>query len=216
MLQDLPELDSIDAIVFDLGEVIIDLDPNAVLNGFIRHTNGISNQDIVNSLINTPTFLDFETGKLGHQEFISAVNSFLGISLEENEFRAIWNSMLLPIKKDRIEMVEKLRKTHKVYFLSNTNSLHQEQFDSMIRNDGKYECLSDMVDHAVYSHQVGMRKPDEIIYRHIVKVTGKSAERILFLDDKEENIREASRIGIKSMIVKEASDLPGKFEKKLS
>ena len=215
VLHSLPELDNFDAVIFDLGEVIIDLDPAAVVEKFSAHLDPKRKGVVSELIVKSNALYEFETGKMDEETFISNVNDVLDINLDREEFISIWNSMLLPIKEERIQMLENLKKSHRVFFLSNTNQIHQGKFDEMIREAGTYEKLSEVVEEAIYSHVVGMRKPEKEIYTYIIDVIGTNPEKVLFLDDKEENIVAASQMGINGMIVRNASALPEMFEERI-
>ncbi|MGA7157316.1 MAG: HAD family phosphatase [Acidobacteriaceae bacterium] len=58
-----------------------------------------------------------------------------------------------------------------------------------------FPALSDF-SHHTFSHRLGIAKPDAAIYRHAVEGLGVGAGEILFVDDKEENIRAAREAGM--------------------
>ncbi len=59
----------------------------------------------------------------------------------------------------------------------------------------RFPALADL-SHHTFSHRLGVAKPDAAIYRHAVEGLGAPAEDILFVDDKEENIRGAREAGM--------------------
>ena len=67
--------------------------------------------------------------------------------------------------------------------LSNTQNVHVRAFHRM----GHFAAF----DPVFYSCEIGLCKPDEAIYRHVVATLGLPAERIVFIDDLEENIEGA-------------------------
>jgi putative hydrolase of the HAD superfamily len=52
---------------------------------------------------------------------------------------------------------------------------------------------------AMSSCYVGLRKPDLAIYRRALDILGRPAERILFIDDREENVASARAAGMKTI-----------------
>ena len=50
--------------------------------------------------------------------------------------------------------------------------------------------------HRTFSHRLGMAKPDRAIYLHAAEGLGVSPEKILFIDDREENIAAARAVGM--------------------
>ena len=71
------------------------------------------------------------------------------------------------------------------------------------------------------SWQVGKRKPEEEVFRYTLEKLGVSAEEAVFVDDKEENIAAARRLGLKTVlarspeqVVREVSQILGEFDRK--
>lgn len=194
------KLSTIDTVIFDLGQVIVDLDAPAVVTEFARLTKG-ANRDFKELLEESSYLFDYEVGKLTDQEFVEAANLFWGAQISEDEFRYAWNLMIKSISIERLRLMEKLMTTHKVLILSNTNAMHELYFDGMVR-DLTGRPMSDYAHTAYYSHRIGYRKPNEAIYRYIIEEQGLSPQKALFLDDKPENIMAARNVGLLAEQVK--------------
>jgi putative hydrolase of the HAD superfamily len=52
---------------------------------------------------------------------------------------------------------------------------------------------------ALSSCYLGLRKPEPAIYRRALEILGRSAERVLFIDDREENVAGAITAGMKAI-----------------
>jgi putative hydrolase of the HAD superfamily len=59
--------------------------------------------------------------------------------------------------------------------------------------------LRDYFKVALSSCYLGLRKPEPAIYRRALDILGRPAERILFIDDRAENVAGAAAAGIKAM-----------------
>lgn len=59
--------------------------------------------------------------------------------------------------------------------------------------------LREVFDAAFSSCYLGLRKPQPAIYRRALDILGKPAERILFIDDRQENAAAAAAAGIKAI-----------------
>ncbi|MFB4313281.1 HAD family hydrolase [Actinomadura sp. 21ATH] len=66
-------------------------------------------------------------------------------------------------------------------------------------NDYPRDLWSDLFDAVVISCEVGMRKPDERIFRHAVELVGLPPERCVFIDDIEHNCAAAEALGMKAV-----------------
>jgi putative hydrolase of the HAD superfamily len=54
---------------------------------------------------------------------------------------------------------------------------------------------------------VGLRKPDEAIYRLALEVTQQTAGRCVFIDDREENLVSPRRLGVRTIHFQNAAQL---------
>jgi putative hydrolase of the HAD superfamily len=73
--------------------------------------------------------------------------------------------------------------------------------------------LNSYFDVALSSCYLGLRKPDAAIYRRALDILGKPAGRILFIDDREENVAGAAVAGIKAIRFEGAKCLRIELEK---
>jgi len=199
-------------IVFDLGEVIIDLQPEKVIEGLVEVTGNENGQYLRDLIISSPELYQFEVGKITEEEFLFAVNSHLQSAMTITKFQEIWNKMLKPVAKEKVELLNGLRKNHKILFLSNTNITHQKEFDRMISEHHGIEALEHLVDEALYSHLVGMRKPEPEIYELLVEKAGSKPDEIVFIDDRVENIESAKKLGIGGVVLGKPTDLLKLFD----
>lgn len=67
--------------------------------------------------------------------------------------------------------------------------------------------------HSTFSHNLGLAKPDERIYRHAITAVGEPAEAILFIDDRPENVEAARTLGIQSIQYTSHEDFVREFHK---
>lgn len=58
------------------------------------------------------------------------------------------------------------------------------------------DLFADLFDAVVISCEVGMRKPDERIFQHVLGLLGLDAAECAFIDDIEHNVRAAEAVGI--------------------
>ena len=57
----------------------------------------------------------------------------------------------------------------------------------------------ELFDVVIDSSQVGVRKPDERIYRELIRRVGRPAAEVVFIDDLPENVEPAQRLGIRAV-----------------
>ena len=62
-----------------------------------------------------------------------------------------------------------------------------------------HDLFTDLFDAVVISSEVGLRKPDERIFRHALGLLGLDAADCVFIDDIEHNVRAARALGIRGI-----------------
>jgi putative hydrolase of the HAD superfamily len=77
-----------------------------------------------------------------------------------------------------------------------SNSLGEEAYE--------WCDLELLFDHVVLSGNVGVRKPSRRIFRHALELSGAEPERALMVDDLEQNLLGASRVGIQTYLHRHA------------
>lgn len=193
-------LQGIDAIIFDFGNVLIDLDYPRVIRRFSEVAK--KNQEEIEELVVTsPVLQKFEMGMIGPDEFRANINKLLGTNMGERQFEDIWNSMLKSITKERMDKVLKIGERFDTFILSNTNMIHEIAYEEMIMEETGKFSLRDFVKEVYYSHEIGMRKPNLNCYNFVIEDIGLYASRMLFLDDRLDNVEAAKKAGMKAIQV---------------
>jgi epoxide hydrolase-like predicted phosphatase len=190
-------LNTIDAIIFDLGGVILNLDYNLTVKAFQKHIKNMQDDAFLGKKAQLHFFNQYEIGKITTENFIKEFNTHYETKLEQAEFEKCWNAMILDIPKERIELLKRLRKEGKqVFLLSNINEIHERAVLE------RYEVLKDetpffdLFNKAYYSHHIGMRKPDTEIFQFVLSEQKLAPEKTLFIDDSIQHIEGASQLGI--------------------
>ena len=120
-----------EAIIFDLGGVILNIDYNLTRQAFenygIYNFNEMYSQAAANDL-----FDDLETGKINEADFYKEFNTRAGIILSETKIQTAWNAMLLDFREKSLQFVGSLQSKYKLFLLSNTNHIHLAEFLSLI------------------------------------------------------------------------------------
>jgi len=194
------DLKDTETIIFDLGEVIIDLDSKRVIDQFQKYSDK-SAEDIIRLISKSQDLIDYEVGKMTDVEFCQVVNELLSIELSQASFEAIWNSFLGIIKLDKLYLMLDLKEKFNVLILSNTNAIHQRAFDRRVGEHIPSKTMADMVHTAYYSYELGLRKPDPHIYQKVIDLQNLNPAKTIFFDDRLENITAAQHSGIQAIQV---------------
>lgn len=169
--------------VLDLGGVLISVDEELFFRRLLaRCRPGAPARDL---------FLHhFERNRVACGGGFGAVYTALvreaGLDMTPEEFRLAWNDIFAP-HPAMIEVVAQLPRPR--YLLSNTNEPHVAWFRE------HYRPLLALFDHCVFSNEVGMRKPELAIYRHVGSLSRRPPHCHVFADDFQENVEGAVAAG---------------------
>ena len=195
-------------LLFDLGGVIIDIDPSITENKFKEISNksdskfkGLDYRNEKHSSELITMFFNYEQGFLTDSEFRDGIRKIGGIDRNDKEIDEIWNLVILKINKSVLELIIKLKKKYSIMVLSNTNNIHRVYFDLLTEKIFKNN-FSVLFDKVFYSYEMSCRKPDKIIYDKVVDSSGFRANDIIFFDDMKENIMAAENNGMNTYHVK--------------
>lgn len=188
----------IEAIVFDFGNVIIDIDLERTFQAFSTLIDRPI--DRVKSIFeNEQLFRRYEIGLFEDSEFRDIIRQALGFPFSDVEINNAWNALLLEVPYERIKLVQSLRATCPVYLLSNTNNIHIESCNKYFKQKFGIAKVADLFDEAFYSYEMGLWKPQNEIYETLLEKIGLKPNQVLFVDDNKANIESASKMGIQTI-----------------
>lgn len=202
---------NIDFFVFDLGGVIIDLDIPFTVNqlGKLLQNNGSTSTV---DFMAHPVHHAFEKGEIDDIVFRDEIRKAFREEWSDQEIDDIWNGMLKNIPLQKIRLLKELRKTHPVYMLSNTNSIHFQKVEEILLTDTGENGFAQLFDHLFLSYEMGCRKPDAIIYEKVVEKIGMPAEKGVFFDDTAPNLIGAQKVGLQTVLIDHPTALMDYFE----
>ena len=188
----------IKAIIFDFGNVIINIDLEKTFKAF-SEISYKSVEKIKEIFRENEIFKKYETGLFDDDEFREVIRQSLGFPLNDMEIDKAWNALLLDVPTHRIDFLEKLRLQVPIYLLSNTNSIHILACKSYFRKNYGYSNFLTLFKNSYLSYEMGLWKPDYSIYDAILKDLKLEPDEVLFLDDNADNISAASDLGIRTI-----------------
>ena len=185
-------------IVFDLGNTVIRFDHTISAKKFANLFR-IDSKKIYDIFFDSKLTRDFEAGLTSPREFYKRASELLGVKIPYNDFVAIWNDIFWA-DEEMCDLVRYLKGTYKLFLLSNINRLHFEYIRKKFDIIGAFDEL-------ILSFMVGAIKPDRIIYDDAVRRAGGRPEELLYVDDREDLIKEATALGIDSIRFEDADKL---------
>lgn len=183
------------AVVFDFGNVIINIDVEKTILAFSELTFK-SPARIKQFFADAEVFKKYETGFYSDDEFRDVIRQILSYPLNDQEIDQAWNALLLDVPKKRLDFLESLKMKYPIYLLSNTNNIHIEQCKQYFRTRFGIANFESIFNETFLSYKMGLWKPDYKIYDAVIDKVSLKPHEILFLDDNQDNIDAASDLGI--------------------
>ena len=185
-------------LLFDFGGVIIDIDYDATPAAMRRLSRAGSTIEFSQAR-QAALFDKFETGHLTPAEFRAGLRAAYDLDASDADLDAAWNAMLLDVPAERLALIGELRhQGHQTALLSNTNALHIAEINSRLaRQYGFTHGIADVLDRVFYSQEVGLRKPGEEIFRHVLREMNWRPEDVLFIEDSPQHVATARRLGLR-------------------
>jgi len=187
-------------IIFDFGGVIINIDYKLTAAAFQKM--GLSNFDELFSKAKQNQLFDlYEKGLITSHEFRTELRSVFNMKPSAELVTNAWNAMLLDLPPERLGLLEKLKRTHRTFLLSNTNELHIDAIFQTLEKEMGIPDLSVYFEKMYLSYKVKMRKPDAEIFQLVLKENRLQAKETLFIDDSVQHIEAAEKLGIDTYLL---------------
>jgi len=182
-------------IIFDLGGVILNINPALTVDAF-RNLGCKDFYEGDNESLCKELFYNLENGSSSPEVFRDNVRMMFVNHKNDEEIDRAWTAMILDIPAVRVRYLEELKKSYRIFLLSNTNEIHRRKFHRDFEAGFGYSFY-DLFERNFYSHEMGMRKPNLQIYLKALSTAGLVPEETLFIDDMEENTEAARSAGMK-------------------
>ena len=197
-------------IIFDFGGVICNIDHLIPERKFkelgIRNFDKMYSHAKQNNL-----FEDLEKNLISPQEFRNKIKFLIGGNINDEQIDEAWNSMILDIPKNKIDLLLKLKQQYRIFLLSNSNIIHYKVYINDFKAKSGLEKFSDLFEKAWFSFDLQMRKPVKEIYEFVLKDANLKPEETLFIDDSIQNIKPAEELGIQCIFLKNGMDILNLF-----
>ena len=182
----------IKTIFFDIGGVLIDIHPERTYQ-YLSDSADVE-VSMVKESFPWDAHDQYERGIMNNEDWFITYKESLPqpCCLKRSDFWNAWK-LLLGEEKNTVNILEALNKQYSIWLLSNTNPKHiQDEIE-------KRYLFPRLVNGAVYSFDVGVRKPEKEIYEIAMQRANANPQECLFIDDLLENIQAAKQIGIEGV-----------------
>jgi epoxide hydrolase-like predicted phosphatase len=182
---------SIRAVVFDLGGVLVRTENRAPRNQLAVRL-GLTYDELSALVFDSQSSHQAMKGEITTAEHWEAIRKTLGVS--KKEFLQVplefWGGDALD--EDLITYLRNLRPHYKTALLSNA----WDDLRQMIEEIWK---IDDAFDQILISAEVGLVKPDRLIYERIISDLGVKSDEAVFVDDFPQNVEAARTAGLEAI-----------------
>lgn len=175
-------------VIFDVGGVV---DMHAPVIPKIAHRLEISEQDFLR-LAGSERLHSLLTGQITADTFWKGFSQTSGKRVEEDLWAVYFDPKL---NEGVVQLIKNLKREARV--VAGTNTL-----------DSHYTIHQQRENYAVFdavyaSNRIGLAKPDPEFYRHILQAEAYPPTAVVFIDDIEQNVLAAEKLGIKGVLFDE-------------
>lgn len=175
----------IKAIIFDLGNVLIDVRWDLCLNIMRKDYPDIDIKFNNFFKEKVTLFQNYEMGKVSDDLFLDEIKKFTGVNYDDNYLAKIISEIFIK-KENIINSLPTLKNNYKLYMLSNTSSLHR------IYGWGDYDFVK-YFDHLFLSYEIGYIKPMDEIYQFVEGKINLNTDEFIYFDDIKQYIEAAKK-----------------------
>ena len=201
-------------IIFDLGGVLLDLDFAAPVAAF-QKLGAVGEHFIYHLVISDPVFLHMEMGLITPEEFREHIRIKLGNNdLPNAVIDSAWCSLLGSVPVEKVNLLENLSKSYRLFLYSNTNAIHIEYFKNRFLSEHHFGFES-LFENTFYSHVIHDRKPQSSGFEKVIGMADILPRETLFVDDFIQNIEAASKFGLQVLHYLPGTDLEKALKTKM-
>lgn len=191
----------IQAVLLDIGNVVLEIDFEKMV-GALVYPRSEAIESTMRALNDWEPYDAFERGGMTPEAFQEEVERLLGKRMTPKEFTFAWNAIFVGPVPGVEELLQAVSSRAALYGLSNANVIH------MTFAQSEYALLS-RFRHVYTSYELGARKPEALIYEKACRAIGVPPERVLFADDKPENVEGARRSGLNAELCDRSAERLG-------
>lgn len=196
----------IEALLFDLGGVVIDIDFERVWNSWARDA-ACEVDGLRHSIGRDATYLRYECGQIPLEDYFAHLRGAMNVALTDAQLLTGWNEIFIGEMPGIAKVLAELEPRLPLYAFSNTNRAHEEVWSV------RFADVLTRFQKVFVSSTMGLRKPDRASFDHVLAEMGVPASSILFFDDTLENIEGARAAGLHAAHTRSTADIVAALER---
>ena len=195
-------------IIFDLGAVLVNWQPNKLIEDVFnaqKETFNLKQKEDLLPIIKSTILNEMDRGTVSKKDVIKHFEKDFDTNLLKEIFKHVIKH--LQVLPQGVKILNKVKDLgYKTYILSNFS---KENFEAVSPN---YDFL-DKFDGAIISYKVKTIKPEPEIYKILLSTYSLNPSQSIFIDDKEENIIAGKTLGIDGIVCKNHNFVESELKK---
>lgn len=194
------EATKVQALLFDLGGVLIDVDFNRVLEHW-QPISRLSLEELKAAFSADLPYQQHERGEITAAEYFAHLAGSLQLQHDPVHITEGWNAIFGGEITETLRLVQEARTQIPCYVFSNTNATHQAVWTA------RYPSLAQSFERIFVSSEMGCRKPERRAFEYVAQAMGVPLNAIMFFDDHPDNVEGARAAGLQAVHVREPADV---------
>ncbi|WP_457278557.1 HAD family hydrolase [Polaromonas sp. P5_D5] len=190
----------IQALLFDLGGVLIDVDFNRVLE-YWQPISRLSLEELKATFSADLPYQQHERGEITAAQYFAHLAANLELQDDPVRIAEGWNAIFGGEITETFSLVQEARAHLPCYVFSNTNAAHQVAWTAL------YPRLAQSFERIFVSSEIGYRKPERRAFEYVADAMGVPLNAILFFDDHPDNVEGARAAGLQAVHVRGPADV---------
>ena len=190
----------IEALLFDLGGVVIEVDFDRVFRSWARLSR-LSFQEIRRRFSMDAMYGRHERGELAAAEYFNYLREVLALDGSDEAIIKGWNEIYVGEITETLHEILAIKEQLPCFALTNTNPTHQAAWEVL------FPRVISSFEKVFVSSEMGARKPERAAFAAVAEIIGASPASILFFDDASENVAGAAAAGMQGVLVRSPEDV---------
>lgn len=188
------------ALLFDVGNVLIDVDFARVLSAWAPYS-ALPPEELRRRFGADEPYRRHERGELVSEAYFVQLADTLRLAATPAQVEAGWNAIFGPEIIATRRLLQQASRRLPCHLFSNTNASHAREW---LR---RYPELVASVERIFLSHEIGLRKPEPAAFAYVCETLELAPQALLFFDDLAENVAAAREAGLQAVLVSAPADV---------
>lgn len=200
-------------IIFDLCGPIVTIDVGLI--SAKMQTFGAFDKDAYWSLHAAGLTRQFEANHITPECFCNEVRRTLQCELTDQQIFEAWNTLIVSFPMEHVDLLKRLSERYRLFMLSNCDVVNARFFHDELNRRAGFDFLEAVFEHAYFSCELKMRKPNPDIFRYIVEHHGLDPKETLVIDDCPKHVDSACGVGLCAFLLSGGTDITQLFDENL-